>query len=83
MTNTPTDREISESMRLSRQREHAKVNPDGCSDWCDDCQRRLACKDGRHEWPRDFSDGDMCYCGEFYLVANAADERPHILENRR
>ncbi len=59
---------------------HIEQHPDGCPDWCADCADRLTCKGGRHEWPRDFSDGDTCFCGGFYLIANSVDERPHIIE---
>lgn len=78
--NVPTSQQITEDMQRDRDEAHAQQHPDGCPDWCARCQLRLMCKDGRHEWPRDFSDGDTCFCGAFYLVANGVDERPHIEE---
>lgn len=79
----PTDDEIRRGMLADRKQRHAETHPDGCSDWCADCAERLTCKDGRHEWPNDYSDGDTCYCGAFYLIANSVDERPHIIETPR
>lgn len=77
---------VSETMEQQYARElreqHAKNHPDGCPDWCKDCQARLTCKDGRHEWPPDYSDGDTCFCGALYLHANAIGERPHVIESR-
>jgi hypothetical protein len=75
--------EMVDQMIRERRERHAKEYPDGCPDWCDACAERLKCKGDRHDWPRDFSDGDTCYCGAFYLVANAVDDRPHIIEARQ
>lgn len=72
--------EIVVNMLRERDERHAEEHPDGCPDWCERCRERLECRNGRHEWPRDFSDGDTCFCGEFYLHANAINERPHIQE---
>ena len=76
-----TDVEISEKEARYRQElavKHSAEYPDGCPDWCDACAERLGCRNGRHEWPRDYADGDSCYCGHLYLFANAVDERPHV-----
>ena len=64
-------------MMAERKKRHAELHPDGCSDWCDDCEARLTCTNGRHEWPRNYSDGDTCFCGALTLSANSVDERPH------
>jgi hypothetical protein len=60
--------------------QHIKDHPDGCADWCHDCEERLRCKNERHEWPRDYSDGDTCFCGQYYLFVNNVDGRPYIIE---
>ncbi len=83
MSNDPTPTsEVVRDLKADRAEDHRHAYLDGCPDWCEACRERLMCKDGRHEWPRDYSDGDTCYCGAFYLTVNDVDGRPRIIEAR-
>ena len=40
------------------------------------------CKNGTHEWPSDYSDGDTCNCGGLYLFHySAGHEGPYVIES--
>ena len=58
-----------DAMLDSGEEAHALMWPDGCDAGCASCQRRLAnrCENGGHEWPPDYTSGDTCWCGEWYL----------------
>lgn len=79
----PTDEEVDAAVINDRAEHHARLFPDGCSEWCEACKARLMCKASRHEWPRDYSDGDTCYCGMVYLIANSVDQRPHVIVGQK
>lgn len=38
------------------------------------------CRNGRHFWPSDYTDGDTCECGGLYLftVPSGPDEGPRV-----
>jgi hypothetical protein len=39
-----------------------------------------ACPNGRHVWPPDYSDGDTCDCGKFYLFVHNDEGGPRVIE---
>lgn len=59
---------------------HALEWPNGCDAWCQSCERRMIarCDDG-HEWPADYTSGDTCWCGAFYLT-QLSDGRMKLTE---
>lgn len=62
---------------------HAFEWPDGCDANCRRCQSRLElrCADG-HEWPPEYTSGDTCWCGAFYLT-QLPDGRMKVTESIR
>jgi hypothetical protein len=37
------------------------------------------CPNGRHTWPPDYSDGDTCNCGMFYLFVHSDERGPRVV----